>query len=474
MDCQLCDYKNKDLKKFSTHINSAHNLTSEQYTINVFHVGVRPACPICSSPTRYVSFSFKKYCKDHSTHAMKEGGKVGGKAPAWNKGATKETDQRLMVHSIKSRGENNAFYGRHHTQETLEKISRTKLLGTADLQERINLRSSEFTCLTPLDQYSSRQQQYLLFKCKVCGTEQPKTLQAYERGSRCYKCVPISKSNWELEVHNFVRQVCPDAISGDRNILSPKEIDVYVPSRKIGIECHGLYWHSEARPDAEIDPKKHVKKLELAAEKGIRLIQIFYDEWRDKRELIQDMITYRLGYQKERVKTWSTKVIELDEKERSTFFNSTHIAGSTPCKMAWGLRDRNGRIVAAISLRVPRHLKKYSGQIEVARFSTLPGCSVPGGLSKLLSVAKSWSQDNGYKHIMTYVDRRIGTGDGWMKAGFVHVGKTAPDYWYTDLTLRYDRFKFRAKDGKSEKQVAMDAGVSRIWGCGSLILALEI
>jgi hypothetical protein len=75
---------------------------------------------------------------------------------------------------------------------------------------------------------------------------------------------------------------------------------------------------------------------------------------------------------------------------------------------------------------------------------------------------------------MTYVDRRIGTGKGYLSAGFELVGSTGPDYWYTDNELRYDRFKFRASDGKSEKQVAFSAGVSRIYGCGSSIMLISL
>jgi hypothetical protein len=43
------------------------------------------------------------------------------------------------------------------------------------------------------------------------------------------------------------------------------------------------------------------------------------------------------------------------------------------------------------------------------------------------------------------------------------------DYWYTDNVLRYDRFKYRAHDSKSEKQIALEASVSKIWGCGSFV-----
>ena len=304
MQCKLCDYQNDNLKRFSDHIRTSHGLSSEDYTIKVFHTGVRPTCSHCGGDVRYVSFSFKKYCKDHARLAMKEGGARGGQAEAWNKGKDKTTDTRIAVQSAKVTGSGNHFYGRQHTQETLQKISMSKTLATMTLEERIIQRSGEFKLLTPLEEYRSRQQQYLLFECVKCGESQPKTLQAFERGSRCYKCYPIGKSNRELSVFDYVKTLTPDAISGDKHILSPKEIDIYVPSKLFGIECHGLYWHSEAgKPEEDFDKNAHQAKSQLAIEKGVNLLQIFEDEWRDKRPIVESMISHRLGLHNIKCKT---------------------------------------------------------------------------------------------------------------------------------------------------------------------------
>ena len=471
MDCKLCEFHNDNLKRFSDHLRSVHNLSSEQYTIETDYSGTRPTCPVCGQPVRYVSFSFKKYCKDHARLAMVEGGKIGGQAEAWNKGETKETDPRIAAIASLMTGSANPFYGRKHTQETLRKISENKMLGTMSIEQRISERSSEFTLVTSLDEYRSRQRQYLVFRCNECGEEQPKTLQAFERGSRCYKCHPLGKSNWELDVHQFVKGISPDALSGDRTVLAPREIDVYVPSAKLGIECHGLYWHSEASHPEGFDKRRHGDKFKTASEKGIRLLQIFEDEWRDKRSIVSGMIRHRLGKNLERCKTWSTKVVELETPEERIFFDATHIAGYTPSRMSWGLKDRSGIIVAALSLRVPRNAKRYGSAIEVARFASLPGMTIPGGLSKLMSAATTWSKTSGHDRIMTYVDQRIGSGKGYQAVGFQEVSKTDIDYWYTDGVMRYDRFKFRACEGKSERQVASEARMSRIYGCGASILS---
>ena len=475
MDCRLCDFRHDDAKKLTNHIRSEHGLSSEDYTVKVYHDGIKPVCRECQAPVRYVSFSFKAFCKDHSHLAMKEGGSHGGKAEAWNRGLTKETNLRIKEQSLKMTGVGNHFYGRQHSRDALQKISLSKLLTTSSLQERLFSRQKEFKLVTSIDDYKSRQDQYLSFECLICGEIQPKTLQAFERGSRCYRCYPVGKSNWELDVFSYVQINAPDAVSGDKKIISPKEIDIYVPSKKFGIECHGLYWHSEgAKQDEIFDKNKHLDKFVLASNKGIKLLQIFEDEWRGKRKICESMILHRLGLSQHRCKTWSTKVAELSTKEQRDFFDSTHISGYVPSKIVWGLKDRTGKVVAGLSLRVPRHGKKYENFLEIARFSTALKTSVPGGLSKLLKRAKSWCVENGYKGIMTYVDKRVGEGNGYKSAGFKLRGSTSADYWYTDNHLRYDRFKFRAQNGKSEKQIVSDAKVSRIYGCGSLVLICEI
>jgi len=52
--------------------------------------------------------------------------------------------------------------------------------------------------------------------------------------------------------------------------------------------------------------------------------------------------------------------------------------------------------------------------------------------------------------------------------------ETGPDYWYSDGRKRFDRFKFRASNGKSEKIIASENNVFKIWGCGSNIFIKNI
>lgn len=466
--CRICGFTATG-KNLTNHIAHEHKLDSHEYTVKYILGGIEPKCPVCGRTPRYSAFRFKKYCKDHRSVAESLGGSIGGKAEAWNRGKTKETDERLALAAIKMSGPANPFFGQTHTEETRRRISQSKTLNRQSLEDRIHSRESEFELVTPIEEYWSRQGQYLEFKCKTCGTVQPKTLQSFERGSRCYKCFPESKSLWELEVFEYVKSKFPDAVTGDRIVLSPKEVDVYVPSLKIGFECHGLYWHSEGCACKDpIDKRTHIDKLELAERSGVRLYQFFSDEWRDKRTICTSIIDHKLGVSPVKVHARKAKVVDVSIDQQREFFNSTHISGYVPSQHTFGLLI-DGKLVAALGVRRPRQTSKYTGLYEISRYSVLPGHSVVGGLNRLVKHATEYAVSNKMFGLMTYVDRRLGDGHGYMKCGFNLIGSTGIDYWYTDNTMRYDRFKFRAQNGLSEKEVAVNARVSRIWGCGSLV-----
>jgi len=69
---------------------------------------------------------------------------------------------------------------------------------------------------------------------------------------------------------------------------------------------------------------------------------------------------------------------------------------------------------------------------------------------------------------------RFGTGEVYSKNHFQFVGTTDVDYWYTNGKQRYNRFKYRAKNGKSEKHIAEESNVKRIYGCGSNIYLYQL
>lgn len=93
----------------------------------------------------------------------------------------------------------------------------------------------------------------------------------------CPWCNP-KWSRGEKELLDWIIEVIGDGISvvpNDRTVLGRKEIDIYIPYLKIGFEYNGNYWHKDkGDPDGP-----SVRKENLAASKGVRLLTIWEDDW---------------------------------------------------------------------------------------------------------------------------------------------------------------------------------------------------
>lgn len=471
MKCLECGIHVQDGKSLSNHIKKVHGISGEDYAIKHFYSGVRPHCKCCDNETRYVSFSFKEYCKDHASIAMQHGGQKGGVAEAWNKGKSKDNDERLFEMSKKVSGENNSFWGKSHSDETKRRISKSKTISANQYEKRVNERD-EFFPITRYEDYRSRQNQYLEFECSTCGFINKKTLQAFERGSLCNNCNTISSSQAEKEILHFVRSIEPVVLSNDRKIIYPKELDIVIPEKKLAIEYNGLYWHSDLSP-GDFDKNSHLSKTKMMISNDWSLFHVFSDEWLQKKEIVKSMISNKLMMSK-RVFARNLDFRVVSKDDRKKFFNQNHISGDVNARYSYGL-FQNEELISCISFRKPIQ-KKWSNFIEIARFATKLNTMVVGGLSKLIKHSIPIIKENelDLHGIMTYADRRFGEGNAYRKAGFSYYGDTGLDYWYTDGIKRINRFCVKARDGLSESVVAHNMGVGKVYGCGSNIFVRDI
>tara|TARA_R110000803_G_scaffold49679_5_gene103366 strand:- start:3621 stop:5033 length:1413 start_codon:yes stop_codon:yes gene_type:complete len=468
MICQICNHEAGG-KKFSNHIQREHKVNSKQYTINHLYNEIQPQCENCGNETRYVAYKFKRFCKDCSRIASSVAGKEGGKSQAWNKGKTKQTDKRILNQSMKMSGDGNPFFGKRHSDESIDKMRFTKIVSRFELENRVRNREEEFELLTDYDDYFSRQKQYLEFKCKKCKTVSKKTLQAFERGSLCAICNPVGTSRAEKEIAQFIEDLGEKVELNDRSIISPKEIDILVPNKNLAIEHNGLYYHAVLN-DGVKNKRYYLNKKLDAKKKGFNLIHIFSDEWIHKKEICKSMIKNRLGLIDQKIFARKCEIREVEVKEARMFFERNHIAGYVAATIRFGLYYNN-ELVLCLSLRRPRQ-GKYKGMTEISRFASKINVNVTGGLTRLIKRSSIWAISEDYKGIVTYADLRFGDGKGYLSASFKFEKDTGPDYWYTDGQVRYDRFRFKSSRGKTEKEIAKENKVFKINGCGSNIFTL--
>lgn len=125
---------------------------------------------------------------------------------------------------------------------------------------------------------------------KLIIDKQKKTLLT-KYGVNCgFKCAKeFNKSKGELELFDFIYSIYNDAISGDRTVIQPLELDIYIPTLHLAIEYDGDYWHS--LPNMR---KRDSLKNYWCKQNNIHLIRVLESEWLDNKENIKQKLIKEL------------------------------------------------------------------------------------------------------------------------------------------------------------------------------------
>jgi DNA-directed RNA polymerase subunit RPC12/RpoP len=256
-------------------------------------------------------------------------------------------------------------------------------------------------------------------------------------------------------------------IANDKQVLGGKKIDVYVPARGVGIEYNGLYWHSELY----LDNAYHYDKWRQANNAGIRLIQVWEDEWSTKPDVVLDCIRSAMGirmmYKDDARKLY---VHNVSNAEAKPFFNDNHIQGWVSGNRILGLYQGES-LIACCAFRKYQNMEST---IEITRYATLLGHTVRGGMSRLLKHAMA---DAHADHVITFSDHCVSNGDSYRKLGFINDGEIRPDYAYINNNSREHKFNYRLQDfknnpdfeyhdGMTEHELATLNGLYRVYDAG--------
>ena len=293
-------------------------------------------------------------------------------------------------------------------------------------------------------------------------------------GQGCPKCFK-DKSGVEKELLNYIQSLLPGIKieENNRTILDGKEIDVYVPSLKIGFEMDGLIWHSDKFETGKL---YHLNKTELALEKGITLIHIFEDEWLQKNAICKSRIKSLLGIIDEHIYARKCDVKLISFLDASKFINENHLQGFAPSSINIGLYYQN-ELVDVMTFgkkRINVGSKQEEGVYELIRMCGKLNTLVVGGASKML---KFFIRNFNPKSIITYADRRWSSGNVYEKIGFKFTHASKPSYSYVINKKRVNRYTLRkdilvSKYGcpidMTEKEFCYSKGWYRIYDCGCL------
>ena len=288
----------------------------------------------------------------------------------------------------------------------------------------------------------------------------------------CTVCNPMnSKDSYhENEISDFISNLGFDVIKNDREILKPKEIDVYVNTLKIGVEFNGVYWHS----DKFVDKNYHINKTNKANSLGVELIQVFQDEWVNKKDIVKSILKNRLNVNDDIIYARKCVIKEIKPSISREFLNKNHIQGNVNASVKIGLYH-NDELISVMTFGKNRRSlgqRHVEGEWEMLRFCNKLNTSVVGGASKLY---KFFVKNYKPKKITSYSDNRYFNGGVYEKLGFTYIKHTKPNYFYVIKTERKNRFNYRkdvlVKEGydknKTEKQIMEERGYNRIYDCGN-------
>jgi len=333
-------------------------------------------------------------------------------------------------------------------------------LGNTYEQLRINIPSTlGLDLLTTRDEYiqtgGTRFYPVLKFKCLYCNTVFSKR---YDHASlpkcSCQKSIAY-KSKEELDLLSFIESFGVNVISGDRSMIAPFEIDIYIPSLNLGIEYCGLYWHSEN--GGKKTWNYHKKKHDLALEQGIQLITIFSDEWNNKRDIVKSVLQAKMGFMKG-FHGRKCEVRCIPKNQGKQFCDQYHLQGGTKTSQAVGLflNDELSSVMLFLKKGDDYELSRYCSKMRIH-----------GGASKMI---RFFEKNNDYKALISFSDNRWSNGHLYNHLGFVKTSEIPAMQYYTDYVSKFHKLKARLLFEKigTEWESAQAAGYDRIWDCGKI------
>lgn len=340
-----------------------------------------------------------------------------------------------------------------------------------------------------LGEYENKlKQQKFTLKCVKCGHSSVRELtNGRWKDIYCEGCFgSIGRSKTENDVLVFIQSVYTREIVANYKLPDGREIDIFLPDLKLGIEFNGVLWHSfgNTHPnniESYSKKKYHIlEKQQYCNNMGIRIINIFSNEWDKKQNIIKSMLSSKINNSVRRIYARKCVIGDVDPSESNTFLDSNHLQGRDNSTTCCGLYFE-GKLVSLMTFN-KRKITGADSKLELVRFCNILNTQVVGGASRLL---KYFINKHKPSHIVTYADKRYSDGNLYKQLGFTHIHDSAPNYFYTkncihlESRIKYQKHKLprildRFNADKTEFENMIDNEFRVIYDCGNKVYEMNI
>ena len=527
IECAVCG---KSFKQITVQHLKTHDITTADYKLkygNLYPEGLRHRM---GEMAKKLHIGSKRSPETRERISKSKKGK-----PAHNKGDV-HTDETKRVISEKAKDRlkdktNHPMYGRHHHQNTKDKLSEAQSEYAKNnphiMSERAKrgVKAREANGHTPLhlEASSKRSEQSYIdgarksnkvkshnamlakiralpslglelaegfyphagksiwkVKCTKCDMVASRHSQMFDPyrikdNIDCFGlCTPQGRSSHELDLGKSLDELGVSYEIGNRQLISPQEVDFYIPNKSLAIEMCGLYWHGELHASFGKGKHRtyHRDKYAGLKDQNISLITIFEDEWVHNRELVIQMLTMRLGVSSiATIGARNCQIKEIDTKLAKPFLEANHISGYARSTIKYGLFMED-ELVSVMTFSMGEVSRKNMGTWEISRFASKMGWRINGAASRLF---KQFVKHQDPEYVISYADLRWGEGNVYKHLGFERLDDTVPNYWYYPMNCyplkRHHRYTLRKNSeddaSKTEWENRQEQGWNRIWDCGN-------
>lgn len=285
------------------------------------------------------------------------------------------------------------------------------------------------------------------------------TVGHYIHMNKCEDLVSFYTSLMEQQVTEFILTLLPDVEiqHNVRSLISPYELDLYIPAYKLAIECNPTATHNSTVNvfDKSLPPllrQYHCMKTDRCDKIGVRLLHVFGYEWTHKQDVIKSIIANALRCNAHVVYARQCEVRNVDPVTSRRFLNDNHRQGAVGGSVRLGLYHA-GDLVAIMTFGKMRKTiggcedTSATSRYELLRFCCKQNTSVVGGASKLF---KHFLKTYEPTVIRSFSDKAHTTGNLYQVLGFKEVRRS--DAGYVWVNLKDDRAYNRVNAQKANIQ----------------------
>ena len=320
--CIICNTECKSQRSLLQHVKNRHKLTTNSY-YNILHG--KGICKTCGKPTKFLNFNvgYRQYCsakcaanndntkqKRVQTNIAKYGCENISQLEEVKHKKTEKFKSHLTEIQEKVRHTNRLKYGcdwvtqsnifkQAYKDTCTNKYGVDNYTKSEQYLNQVRLRKNEDILYMSDKGYIPLQEINVKYGTGWHQQNRGKVTTYKNKGYVDLKYLPEIEqystrvnSKFQQEIFNIVG----NAIQNTRKIISPYELDIYLPDLHIAVEVNGNYWHSI---EAGCSNDYHLMKSLLCREKHIRLIHIYeFEDIEEQKQLLKDLINGQDNYPK--------------------------------------------------------------------------------------------------------------------------------------------------------------------------------